>query len=86
MKKVIKNLDCKLFTKDDSGIQESASVEGLFLFSFLEANERNNLGMKILFSFISVFSWKPNRGLGFSWNAFKPSKLLLKILNPRNSF
>ena len=45
MKKVIKNLDCKLFTKDDSGIQESASVEGLFLFSFLEANERNNLGM-----------------------------------------
>ena len=45
MKKVIKNLDCKLFTKDDSGIQESGSVKGLFLFSFLEANERNNLGM-----------------------------------------
>ena len=50
-----------------------------FFFSLLEAWDekwhRNE----------NVFSWKPNRGLGFSLNGFNLSVILLKILNSKIS-
>ena len=80
MKKLIKILNCKIFTindlnhkifaEDDLGTQKHATLlkihgaEGAFFF-FWKQMMRNKL-----FSFIALFSWKSNRGLGFLFECF----------------
>ena len=44
MKKAIEILNCKIFTKDDSGIQKNATLKltqlrGFFFFTFSEAKD-----------------------------------------------
>ena len=38
------------------------TAEGLFFFLFWKQKMRNKLGMKMLFSFESVFSWNQTEG------------------------